>query len=167
MPTIILSTAEFIEAHGGNPIYVPQLGRKVMPDGASLEQMPWGGEQYPPPLSDFQRLKILIARQSVLIERAREEFHTIRQEVYLRGNGDAAVEMVRQAKQKHDHAYRELERLQAELRQTPEEVARLKALAERREADRRWMDEHARVQGEVGSIQLCSQEHKPQSEDDR
>ena len=167
MPTTIFSAAEFIQLHGGNPVWVPQLGRKVLPDGASLEQMPWGGEQFSPPVNAHARLTIQIARQVELVQRARGEFTEIRQSAFLAGNGDAAIEMVRQAKAKHDAAYHELEDLQRQLRETPEEQARLKDLADRREAERRWMDDRGRVQGEVGSIQLCSQEHKPQSEDDR
>ena len=161
MPTIVYSSAEFIEMHGGNPVWVPQLNRKVMPDGASLEQMPWGVEQFPPPVNDYARLTIQIARQSALVERAREGFAEIRQAVFLAGAGDAAVEMVREAKRKHDALFHQLETLQAELRQTPEEKQRLAFLADRREAVRRWQDEHGKVQAEVGSIQLCSQERKP------
>ena len=160
MPTTLYSSAEFIAMHGGNPVYVPQLGRKIMPDGASIEQMPWGTDQFAPPLNDYQRLKLIIARQAALVQLAAEEFNVIRQEVYLRGNGVAAVEMVREAKRKHDDVYRELERLQAELRETAEEQARAKGLAERREAARRWQDDHARVQSEVGSILLCNQEER-------
>ena len=160
MPATLYSSAEFIEMHGGNPVWVPALNRKVMPDGASLEQMPWGGEQFSPPVNAHARLTIQIARQVELVQRARGEFTEIRQSAFLAGNGDAAIEMVRQAKAKHDAAYHELEDLQRQLRETPEEQARLKALADRREAERRWQDAHARVQAEVGDILLCNQEER-------
>ena len=165
MPTIVYSSAEFIEMHGGNPVWVPQLNRKIMPDGASLEQMPWGGEQYPPPLNDHQRLQLQVARQAELVQRAREAFTEIKQAVFLNG-GEGAIVLVRDAKQAHDSAYHKLEDLQAEIRETPEEQARLKDLADRREAERRWQDDHGRVQAEVGNILLCNQEERnPQSEE--
>ena len=153
---LIESFEEFSQRHGDDPIMVAAVGRRIWSNGASCESFAGHHHFHDPPPGDFDRLKLQIARQSELVERAREAFHDYRRDVYA-GGWEGAIPRVRELRDSHDAAYRELERLQAALKNTPEEQARLKALAYDRAREQAWIEERGKVQAAVGAITLCTE----------
>ncbi|MFH1919084.1 MAG: hypothetical protein ABIP48_04235 [Planctomycetota bacterium] len=159
MPQTVYTLDEFRARHGNNSTYVPAYNAHIFGDAAHLiqevAQLP--PEQYEPPENEYAKLRLLVARQSVLVARARDEFMRYRQAAYLNG-WENAIDGVKALKKSHDDQFAELERLQSELRSTPEERQRLAQLALARELGQRRLEERGRAQSAIGSIVLCNED---------